>query len=125
MEATPPDGTFAVVSAEVAHTCGVWTDGTLTCWSNNDHGLTMPLDGASPPVLPVSFNPAAERRRSCLSVGLMLEINTDGVRTHDKMDLILLERHPCLRRVAPRVRRRHLQGLLQSAWKLARWRVKV
>ena len=44
-QATPPGGTFAAVSAEVAHICGVRTDGTLTCWGNNDHGQTVPLDG--------------------------------------------------------------------------------
>ncbi len=45
-QATPPEGTFAAVSAGVAHTCGVRTDGTLTFWGNNDHRQTMPLDGA-------------------------------------------------------------------------------
>ena len=32
----------------------------------------------------VPFNPVAERRMSYLTVGLVLEMNADGVRTHNK-----------------------------------------
>lgn len=33
-QATPPSGTFRAVSAGSAHSCGVRTDGSITCWGN-------------------------------------------------------------------------------------------
>ena len=45
VEATPPDGEFASVSAGHQHTCGVRADGSVACWGNNEYGQARPPDG--------------------------------------------------------------------------------
>ena len=44
-QATPPDGPFTLVSAGLAHTCGVKLDGSVECWGLNEYGQATPPDG--------------------------------------------------------------------------------
>ena len=41
---TPPDGTFASVSAS-GHSCGIKTDGTIECWGADHYGKASPPPG--------------------------------------------------------------------------------
>ena len=45
-QSTPPAGTFVSISAGEAHTCGVQTDGSMTCWGGNSAGQTAAPAGA-------------------------------------------------------------------------------
>ena len=40
-----PDGTYTAVTAGSKHSCGLRTDGTITCWGNNRWGNTDAPDG--------------------------------------------------------------------------------
>ena len=44
-QATPPSGTFTVVSAGHLHSCGVRTDGSLACWGSSGSGQATPPSG--------------------------------------------------------------------------------
>ena len=47
-ETDAPEGTFTAVTAGSAHSCGLRTDGTITCWGNNSHAQTDPPPGGRP-----------------------------------------------------------------------------
>ena len=40
-----PDGTYTAVTSGWKHSCGLRTDGTITCWGNNRYGNTNAPDG--------------------------------------------------------------------------------
>ena len=42
---TPPSGTFVSVSSVLSHTCGVRTDGSVTCWGQDLFGEATPPSG--------------------------------------------------------------------------------
>ncbi len=44
--ATPDCEAFSAISSGHTHSCGVMTDGTITCWGSNDRGQSDAPDGA-------------------------------------------------------------------------------
>ena len=49
-----PSGTFISIDAGEDHTCGLRTDGTITCWGINDRGQTNAPGGVSTSVVATS-----------------------------------------------------------------------
>lgn len=44
-QTSTPSGSFTAVSVGATHSCGVRSDGAVTCWGNNDHGQASAPSG--------------------------------------------------------------------------------